>query len=137
MNTVLSSTEDLNSIRDAYLSRLVGDGCAPDVAVRVAQLRAKLHGEVSTQFAQQSSIEVENVLFALASDWYKNPLGENPSSAGANVAGVREAGRTKLLDEVLIPRDRPAASPPQAAETAQLLQAELDRLLAGCRSAAR
>ena len=132
MNTVLSSTEDLNSIRDAYLRRLAGDGCAPDVAVRVAELKAKLHQDASTTGTQRSSAEIESALFALASDWYKNPVGETAQATGANAAMAREVERARLLDSVLAPRD---ASAPQAVDPTQL-QAELDRLLAGCRAAA-
>jgi len=130
MNTVLSSTEDLNSIRDAYLRRLSGDGCAPDVAVRAAELRSRLHDDAANAGTQRSSADIERAMLALASDWYAKPLGEAPAAAAA----TREAERAKLLDAALAPADSPAAA--ETTDPAQL-RAELDRLLAGCRSAAR
>lgn len=136
LNTVLSSTGDLNAVRDAYLRRLAGDGCAPDVAVRVAQIRARLHQEAAPG-AQQSSVEIEAALSALALDWYKNPLGDSGGAPGTNVASSREAERGRLLNAALVSREQAAAPLPQSAETPQALQAELDRLLAGCRAPAR
>src|SRR5438045_9527899 len=42
LESIFASSEDLNAIRDAYLRRLSGDGCPTDVAIHIAELRARL-----------------------------------------------------------------------------------------------
>ena len=42
LESIFASTEDLNAIRDGYLRRLSGDGCPTDVAIHIAELRARL-----------------------------------------------------------------------------------------------
>jgi hypothetical protein len=136
IDSLLNSTEDLNSIRDAYLRRLGGDGCRPDVAIRVAELRARLddndlhRGRPQNTAAaiQQTNAELTDSLLILASGWYQ-PRAENTASR-ANP----ERDRAQLLDFVLSAKDSvPAASPGAAAAQSK---AELERLLATCRGVA-
>lgn len=138
MDSVLSSTENLNTIRDGFLRRLSGDGCSPDVAARVAELRALLHdGEVrhggaalqSVSASERSRAELESAMFVLASTWYTKRTADTPGNA-RKPAMDSEGERTRLLESVLAPNESGAA---QSADTAQM-RAELDRLLAGCRS---
>lgn len=133
IDSVLSSTEDLNSIRDAYLRRLGGDGCRPDVAVRVAELRARLdqtgtnrdRPQMTAAVIQQTSAEMADSLLVLASGWYQ-ARGES-----ATQRANPERERAQLLDQVLAFKDTQA---PAAAPTLDAAQskAELERLLATC-----
>jgi hypothetical protein len=128
----LLSTEDLNSIRDGYVRRLAGDGCRPEVAIRVAELRWKLdendsRGRAQNAAAQRTAFELEGSLVILAAGWYQSPTEAAPPRAN------REAERTRLLEFVLS-KNTPAEAPPASADRTQL-KAELDRLLATCHGA--
>lgn len=138
IDSVLNSTEDLNSIRDAYVRRLAGDGCRPEVAIRVAELRANLEetdthrgrSQTTAAAAQQTSAELTDSLLILASGWYQ----PRPESEPPRVNPDRD--RAQLLDQVLSARDSQSAAPSTGADPAQA-KAELDRLLATCRGAGR
>ncbi|MFN7997600.1 MAG: hypothetical protein U0Q18_28535 [Bryobacteraceae bacterium] len=137
MDSILSSTEDLSSIRDAYLRVLSGDGCSPEVAARVAELRALL-GEkkaagatASLGATEKSAAELEGAMLALALDWYKRPPVESASTLAP--AG-RDAEHARLLEAALSPQQQPAAA---AAGDRAALKAELDKLLASCHSPKR
>src|SRR5262249_49591782 len=41
LDAVITSTENLNSIRDSNVRRL-GDGCTPDITARIGELRSQL-----------------------------------------------------------------------------------------------
>ncbi len=133
IESMASSTEDLNSIRDAYLRVLSGDGCAPDVAARVAQLRA-LVGEKkpaaqrgASELAQKSAADFEISMLALALDWDNRQADANSfSNSGAS-------SRDKLLNAALAPPSQSGA--PATDMTA--LKAEMDRLLSTCRGPQR
>jgi hypothetical protein len=141
LDSVLWSTENLNLIRDGFLRRLSGDGCPPDVAARVADLRAQLHegetrhggvpaaAEKPAAASERSSAELESALFVLASTWYTK---RSPDTAAgtARASADQEAERAGLLEAVLASESQAAA---QASDTAKM-RAELERLLAGCRS---
>lgn len=134
IDSLLDSTEDLNSIRDSYLRRLAGDGCRPDVAIRVAELRSRLEGKDSrgaaqdTAASQQTSFELEGSLLILAAGWYQ----ARPEAASQRPN--REAERIRLLEYVLSPETPAAGTEPSGGDRAQL-KAELDRLLATCHGA--
>lgn len=138
IDSILESTEDLNSIRDGYLRRLAGDGCPPDVAMRVADLRARLHGDGSRSSAtpaagtgaaqpRQSGADLEGSLLILAAKWYDAP----PAASVAPALAARDADRARLLELVLSPKEPQAAT--GGADAIQM-KAELDRLLVGCRA---
>jgi len=129
IESMASSTEDLNSIRDAYLRVLSGDGCPPDVAARVAQLRA-LVGEKkpaaqpgASALARKSAADFEISMLALALDW------DNRQAGPATFANSG-ASRDKLLNAALAPPSQSGA--PATDMTA--LKAEMDRLLSTCRA---
>ena len=143
VDSLVNSTEDLNSIRDGYLRRLSGDGCPPDVAIRVADLRARLQGNgpgagpgrgaKDDGTTQESSANLEGSLLILAAQWYQ--LRPETTPARAATSANREMERARLLDFVLSPGDAPSGATPAGADAASV-KAELDRLLAGCRQAA-
>jgi len=138
IDSILQSTEDLNTIRDGYLRRLAGDGCPPDVAMRVADLRARLHDDGSRSSAapmagagaaqpRQTGADLEGSLLILAAKWYEPP----PAASAAPALAARDAERARLLELVLSPKEpQPAANSADAVQ----MKAELDRLLVGCRA---
>jgi len=135
LDSILSATENLNAIRDGYLRRLAGDGCAPDVAVRVAELRARLRaGEgpaAKKSPTAMSSADMENSLLVLAVSWYT----WRPAEPAATKAPGTEAERNRLLAAVLSPREARDTAP--KADSPAQLTAELERLLETCRAAKR
>jgi hypothetical protein len=144
VESMVSSTQDLNAIRDGYLRALSGDGCAPDVAARVAELRALL-GEKKPEGspaaggqaapAGKSAADLESSMLALALDWYNRPAADNSSIASANPA-AREAERAQLLEAALTPR-QPQGVEARNSVDAAVLKSELQRLLASCHSPRR
>ena len=136
LDSILSATENLNSIRDGYLRRLAGDGCAPDVAVRVAELRAQLRARAGAEAKKaptaMSSADLENSLLVLAVSWYTwRPV--EPAPAKSTVTDME---RNRLLSSVLAQQQPAQAGGPQPDGPAQL-NAELERLLESCRAAKR
>lgn len=129
IDSLLNSTEDLNSIRDGYVRRLAGDGCRPDIAIRVAELRSRLDengsGRAASAGPQQTNFEMEGSLIILAAGWYEQRAETAPKRAN------RDAERTQLLDMVLSPGNPSAETAAPGADRAQW-KAELDRLLATC-----
>jgi hypothetical protein len=135
IDSLLDSTEDLNSIRDGYLRRLAGEGCRPDVANRVAELRSQLdengsRGPARNATIQQTNFQIEGALLLLAAGWYQMP------AEAAQQKTSRDAERTRQLEYVLSPGDGSVEAAPSGAGRAQL-KAELDRLLATCHGAGR
>ena len=136
IDSVLDSTVDLNAIRDQYVRRLAGDGCRPDVAVRVAELRARLQqtGPLATKAqgsaaTPQTSSDLEGSLLILAAGWYQ------PRNEKATPRASRDTERSQLLEFVLSPKD-PQSQAASGQEAGQL-KAELDQLLATCRGGGR
>ena len=139
IDSILDSTTDLNSIRDGYLRRVAGDGCPPDLAIKVADLRARLHEDAPRMGAaapanaaqsRQNEDDLESSLLILAAKWF-----DAAPSSPAVATGMREAERARLLELVLSPK-APATAATNGADAAQM-KAELERLLAGCRQAGR
>ena len=133
LDTLNSSTEDLNVIRDGNVRRLSSDGCAPEVSARINDLRARLQaaGVVVASPPSQRTDQAgsENASLALASDWFKRSADGSSSAAAAAKAKEKE----DLLDSVL-PGKKSAETPGQ--DTANL-KAELERLLTTCTAAKR
>ena len=133
IDSLLTSTEDLNSIRDGYVRRLAGDGCRPDIAIRVAELHSRLDesgaGRAASAGSQQTNFEMEGALMILAAGWYEAHAEAAPTRVN------RDAERAQLLDMVLSHGDAPAETAAAGTDRAQW-KAELDRLLATCHGTA-
>jgi hypothetical protein len=137
LESIFASSEDLNAIRDGYLRRLSGDGCPTDVAIQIAELRARLRDMESETPAEsaakaktstpQTSAEMELALLALAATWNNRGLSET-----AVAPSVRDAEHAKMLSLVL-----PAAATQTTAQptSASQLKAEIVRLQEGCKAA--
>ena len=114
-DALVSSTENLNNIRDGNVRRLT-DGCSPDVAARIADIRARL-GIKESLGKRDSGSEI--AALALASTWFKSPADSAPQAAQK---------KSDLLDAVL-PGSEKKSEPGQDAAG---LQVELNRLLVSC-----
>jgi hypothetical protein len=138
LESIFASSEDLNAIRDGYLRRLSGDGCPTDVAIHVAELRARLRDLESDAPAAetvakpklaslQTSAEMELALQALAATWKDRALADTMPPAAS-----RESDQAKMLSQVLpvAAAQGPAAQPANAAQ----LRSEIARLMEGCKA---
>ncbi len=127
LDSLGSSTENLNVIRDANLKRLLKDGCAPAVSARIVELRARLDIPVEKpDRAGRDGLKPENSAVDLASAWYKAPPAPANSSAASNNKSV------DLLDAVLPVAKTDAASKKTSGSDTEALKIELDQLLTTC-----
>jgi len=136
LDSIFSSSADLNAIRDGFLRRLSGDGCQTDVAIHVAELRARLRDleadAPSTEtvvkaklLAPQTGAEMELALQALAATWNDRGLAEVMQPAAS-----RESEQAQLLRLVLPAAETQKTAPPVSAAQ---LRAEIARLMEGCK----
>ena len=115
-DALVSSTENLNAIRDSNVRRL-GEGCSPDVAARITDLRARLGIKTGPVKKDPNS---EAAMLSIAAGWFKSAA-ENPPTAP-------QPRKSDLLEAVLPGADRKT----EAAQDSTALQAELNRLTASC-----
>jgi hypothetical protein len=120
-DALISSTENLNNIRDSNVRRLT-EGCSPDVAARIADIRGRLG--IRTTAGKRDSVS-DIAALALASGWFKSPT--------ENAPVVPQQKKSDLLEAVLPASEKK----PEPAEDTANLQTELSRLLAGCSGAKR
>ena len=105
-DTLKTSSEDLNAVRDANLIRLRDEACPPEVALQVAALRSSISPAVMPSPA---------VLLAVADSWHKRA----PDTA---------ASTPRPIDELL------GAAPMAAKPTDRAsVNAEIERLLGSCK----
>ncbi len=132
MNSLGKAIENLDTIRDANLGRVQKEGCPPEVAARIADLKNKLQGyesgslRTSTPVALHQNSAPPDPL-AIATEWYK------PAAASA----TRGSQQTKVLAEVLPGVEAP---PPKTQVDAQELartKAELEQLSGACAASTR
>lgn len=119
LDALITSNENLNTIRDSNVRKL-GEGCAPEVALRIGEIRGQL-GISSTPVRKDAASDA--ALLALAAGWYKS---QNSSPA------VTPKNTNDAVASVL-----PGSANKSPAEEAQVLQNELSRLLASCSGAKR
>ena len=138
LDTLSSSTEDLNVIRDGNVRRLTTGGCGPEVSARIADLAVRLRalgvsvdGLKASGAGGNASPGSESASLALAGDWFKRP--GDTSSAGQGSAAQGKDQKEALLDSVLPSAKSPAATGQDVAS----LKTELERLLTSCPAAKR
>jgi hypothetical protein len=148
LDSLTTSLMDLNAIRDGNLSRVQKDGCPPEVTSRLTDLRGRLRqykteltGVDTPAPASSQSRERPSATdpAALANDWYKRSLRDQPESLSqeAGSPSSRPAGaqsnprENKLLTDVL--SGGPAAEhpvdpkSPEALKTQRALEEEIAR----------
>jgi hypothetical protein len=129
LDSLGSSLEDLNGIRDSNVRGLTKDGCAPEVSARIADLRTRLRVATGVPEAAVRDDSGSETL-ALASNWFKS------GSAGSSL-GTKDKSNA-LLDSVL--PDSPARKPADLrseSRDAAGLKNEIEHLLTTCSGAKR
>jgi len=141
LDSLSKSLQDLNAIRDANLSLVQKDGCAPELASRIADLKAKLRNdefELNGAEAPQTPIAAhteENASaadpLAIANEWFRHtpdPKQVRPDDSNR----VRES---RQLDAVLSGTQAPAsperrieAKSPEAEQNRRVIEADMARV---------
>lgn len=132
MDALNKSLQNLDTIRDANLGRVQAESCPPEVAARIADLRAKLRtvepesSEVpaGTGRARSAPITSPGDPLATATDWYK------PGAPAAQVNKATQQG--KLLAEVLPGVEAAAPKPAVNEQDITRAKAELEQLAGAC-----
>jgi len=142
--SLTKSLQDLNAIRDGNLSLIQKDGCAPEVAARIADLKGKLQGyefELSGDSPATAAVNARrddksgpSDPLALAADWFTRPAAQVPVAARTETAGT---GQGKLLDAALsgtgtgaAPERRPDSKPLDAERKRKLIEEDVPRIKA-------
>jgi hypothetical protein len=110
-DSLSKSLQDLSSVRDGNLWRVQKDGCPPEIASRMADLRGKLETyELELNGAESaapagagaSSREKRGSTdrLAIAADWFKSPADKETSTPGSGAPGGNSR-ESKLLDAAL------------------------------------
>jgi hypothetical protein len=140
------SLQDLNAVRDANLFLVQQNGCAPELAARVADLKAKLRSDEfelngselptaapPTEAHTAAKANVTDPL-AVASDWFNRPADSKQAGVPSDSSRTRESA---LLDAVLVGATAPAAPPrrtdaasPEAEQNKKRIEAEMARVRA-------
>ncbi len=130
LDSLGSSLEDLNGIRDSNVRGLTKDGCAPEVSARIADLKTRLRvatgvPEAAEKGKRGAPDDSGSETLVLASNWYKS------SSAGASV-GTKDKSN-ELLDSVLpeTVAKKPADLRAESRDAAGL-KIEIEHLVATC-----
>ena len=130
LDSLGSSLEDLNIIRDSNVRALTKDGCAPETSARIADLKTRLRiatgmPEAAVKSSHATPDDAGSETLALASNWFKS---RNASSS----AGAKDKSN-ELLDSVLPDSltKKPADSRTENRDAAGL-KTEIEHLLAAC-----
>lgn len=132
LDTLNSSNEDLNLIRDGNVRGLTAGGCAPESSARIGDIASKLQASgVSLDGLKMDGLKMpagttarpgsEGAVLVMASDWYKRTGDASSTASGKD---QKEA----LLDSVL----PGATSSVSSGQDVAGLRTELDHLLASC-----
>jgi hypothetical protein len=129
VDSLTNSLQDLNAIRDANLTRVQNEGCPPETAVRLADLRARLRLSESGQ-ALSNEAGVPADAPSIAANWFKRPPLDRPEDASAR--------ENRLLTEVLpgataaAAKSQPVAPQKASEDEIARLKAEIARLSGTC-----
>lgn len=146
LDALNKSLQDLNAVRDANLSLVQKDGCAPELASRIADLKARLrsdefelNGTESPAAAPTDAHAPEKTSAAnatdpmtVASDWFKHPADPKQALRPDDSSRTRE---NTLLDAVLTgaqvpvaPQHRLDPKSPEAEQNRKAIEAEMARV---------
>jgi len=136
LDSLGNSLQDLNAIRDGNLTRVQRDGCPPETAARLADLRVRLRqaeAQLSGE-APANDSRVPDDMPAIASGWFKPVPQEQAESTSAR--------ESRLIGEVLPGASATALKAIQPAQSAQQrkaledeiarVKAEITRLSGSC-----
>lgn len=139
LDSLTTSLQDLNAIRDGNLVRVQKDGCLPEVASRLVLLRGRLHqdesklsgGAALAGTADSPKNRPSSDPMAIASDWFKETPKE-ANSTGSPSAPAADTHESRLLDSVLVASPaqaelHPAAVKPAEPQDRKELEEEISR----------
>jgi hypothetical protein len=114
-DSLSKSLQDLSAVRDGNLWRVQKDGCPPEIASRMADLRARLEtdevelkgGESSTDSKQKAGSADR---LAIAADWFKQPANTEASTAASGSGATGGNSRESKLLEAALAGNRSAAA---------------------------
>ena len=126
-DSLSKSLQDLSAVRDGNLWRVQKDGCPPEIASRMADLRGKLEtdefelkgGESSTPTASGAGSKDKAGSadrLAMAADWFKHPADSEASTAAAGSGVTDLNSRESKLLEAALAGNRSAAAPASPAD---------------------
>jgi hypothetical protein len=145
LDVLSKSLQDLNAVRDGNLLLVQKDGCPPELASRIADLKAKLrsdeldwNGAAVPSAVAPAARQLDNGngpdAMAIAADWFQRPADSKPTAVSTDANRTRES---KLLDAVL--SGTPAAptpernidpKSPEAEQHRKVLEADIARVKA-------
>ena len=146
LDALSKSLQDLNAVRDANLSLVQKDGCAPELASRIADLKAKLRSDefelngTETPAAaapDAHTTEKTNTAnaadpMAVAGDWFKRPADPKQTARPDEFIRTRQSGQ---LDAVLAGAQAPVAperhfdpKSPDAEQNRKAIEADMARV---------
>jgi hypothetical protein len=162
LDALNKSLQDLNAVRDANLSLVQKDGCVPELASRIADLKAKLRSDefelngtespaaAPTDIHSPEKASAANATdpMVVASDWFKHPADPKQTARPDDSSRTRESSQ---LDAVLTGTQAPAAperrldpKSPEAEQNRKAMEAdmarvksELEQLSSACAAAKR
>ena len=119
-DSLSKSLQDLSAVRDGNLWRVQKDGCPPEIASRMADLRGKLEtdefelkgGESKPTAAGAGSKDKTGSAdrLAIAADWFKQPADTEASTATAAPVATDVNSRESKLLEAALAGNRSAAT---------------------------
>jgi hypothetical protein len=121
-DSLSKSLQDLSAVRDGNLWRVQKDGCPPEIASRMADLRARLEtDEVELKGGESSAPAAASTdskqkagsadRLAIAADWFKQPASTEASTAASGSAATGGNLRESKLLEAALAGNRSAAAP--------------------------
>lgn len=143
LDALSKSLQDLNAVRDGNLSLVQKDGCAPELASRIADLKAKLRSDefelngtepaaappTDTRMPEKGNAADP---MAVASDWFKHPGDPKQTARPEDSSRTRESSQ---LDAVLSGTQAPAAAErrvdpksPEAEQNRKAIEADMARV---------
>ena len=153
LDSLTTSLQDLNAIRDSNLTRVQKDGCPPEVTSRLADLRARLRRDEAEltgtdsrdAAAPQPKAKAGGDPMAIANDWFKQAPAADKTVERKTQAPA-ETRESKLLGDALadtgpaaVAAARPAESKPrkELEEEMARTKAEIGQLSGACATLAK
>jgi hypothetical protein len=126
-DSLSKSLQDLSAVRDGNLWRVQKDGCPPEIASRMAELRGKLEtyelelkDEESSASAAAGTGSKDKTgsadRLALAADWFKHPADTDSSTAATGSGATDVNSRESKLLEAALAGNRSTAAPASPAD---------------------
>jgi hypothetical protein len=139
LDSLTTSMQDLNAIRDGNLVRVQKDGCPPEVTSRLVDLRGRLHQKETELAGGDAAVPAKESAGGadartIAGDWFKHP-----QAAEKRPEAAEDTKESKLLADVLptAPAPRAETKPKDLEEEIAQLKGEIAKLSVTCAAVKR